>query len=116
MLKNYLKSYGYLIGITFILTIIISIINYCFNISPTIFKIIIPIISILISSIILGINTKEKAYIEGIKFSIIYILIITILKFILKTNFNYKVIITYILMIFTSIVGSTIGINLQKKK
>lgn len=116
MLKNYLKCYGYLIILITIMTLILSIISYFFNTTSNIIKIIIPILSLLISSIILGKNTKEKAYIEGIKFSLIYIIIITILKFILKTNFNYKVIIIYILMILTSIVGSTIGINLQRKK
>ena len=116
MLINYLKSYGYLIILILILTTILSVISYFFNISSNIIKIIIPTISLLVSSFILGKNTKEKAYIEGIKFSLIYIIICTILKLIFKTNFNYKVIIIYILIIFTSIIGSTIGINTQKKK
>ena len=116
MLKNYLKSYGYLISISIFLTIIISIISYYFNTPINIIKTIIPIISLFISSIIIGKNTKEKAYLEGLKFSIIYLLITTIFKFIIKTNFNYKVVILYIIMIFTSIIASTIGINLQKKK
>lgn len=115
MLKNYLKCYGYLISLIIIMTLILSIINYFINIPSNIIKIIIPIISLLTSSIILGKNTKEKAYIEGIKFSSIYIIIITILKLILKTDFNFKIIIIYILLIFTSIIGSTIGINIKKK-
>lgn len=115
MFKKYLKSYLYLIVLIIIMTIILSIINYFINIPSNIIKIIIVIISILISSIILGKQTKEKAYIEGIKFSLIYIIFLTFIKFILKTNFNFKVIIIYIIFIFTSIIGSMIGINIQKK-
>ena len=37
-------------------------------------KVIIPIISILYSSIILGKNSNNKAYLEGIKFALIYII------------------------------------------
>ena len=76
---------------------------------------IIPIVSMLISSYLLGKDTKEKAYLEGLKYSSIYLLFITIIKLILKTGFNYKVIIIYFLTIFTGIIGATIGINNQRK-
>ena len=76
---------------------------------------IIPIISIFISSIILGKVTKEKAYLEGLKFSTIYLIIISILKLILKLPFNYKTIIMYLVIIITSIIGLIIGINTKKK-
>ena len=115
MLKNYLKSYGYLIGLTIIMTLILSIINNFINTPLNIVKVIISIISILISSIILGRNTKEKAYIEGIKFSVIYLALTTIIKLILKSNINIKTIIIYLILIFTSIIGSMIGINTKKK-
>ena len=115
MLKTYLKSYGYLFGIIIILTIILSIINYFINIPSNTIKIIIPILSLFVSSIILGKNVKTKAYLEGIKFSSLYLIFITILKFILKTEFNYKVIIMYIVLLITSVIGSMIGINIPKK-
>ena len=69
----------------------------------------------LISSIILGKNIKEKAYLEGIKFSSIYIILSIILKFILNTPYSYKTIIIYFLILFTSIIGSMIGINIKQK-
>lgn len=116
MIKSYLKSYGYLFGIILILTIILSIINSFSNTPLHIIKIIIPIISLLIATIILGRNTKEKAYLEGIKFTTIYIIITTILKLILKTTFNYKIIIIYLILLFTGIIGSMIGINSKKNK
>jgi len=115
MIKKYLKSYAYLFGMMIIFSLLLSIINYFVNFPTNLIKIIIPIISMLISSIILGNNSKEKAYLEGIKFSGIYLILIIILKLILKTNFNYKVIIMYILILFTGIIGSMIGINIKKK-
>lgn len=114
MLKNYLKSYIYLITSLIIFTIIFTIINYFTSNSLSIIKILIPIISILISSFILGKNTKSKAYLEGIKFSLIYLIFTTILKLILKTSFNYKTFIIYLVIILSSIIGSTIGINTKK--
>ena len=115
MLKSYLKSYTFLFSLIVILTIIISIINYLFLIPINIFKIIIPLISVFTSSIILGRETKEKAYLEGIKFSSIFLIIITIIKLTLKLPFNYKTIIMYIITIITSIVDLIIGINIKKK-
>lgn len=114
MIKNYLLSYLYLFSIIIVSSIILSIINYLTTSPLTIIKVLIPIISLLISSIILGKKTKSKAYLEGIKFSTLFLLIITILKFILKTAWSYKTIILYLIFILTSVIGSTIGINLKK--
>lgn len=115
MIKTYLKSYSYLFGLIIILTIILSILNYFIPFKAETIKLIIPIISMLVSSIYLGKSTKEKAYLEGIKFSTIYILFTTIIKILLKTNYNYKIIIMYITLLVTSIIGSMIGINLKKE-
>ena len=114
MIKNYLKSYGYLIILLLALTLITSVISYIFNISLNITKLIIPIISMFISAIILGKNIKEKGYLEGIKYSSLFLLLISIIKLIVKSNFNYKVIIMYIALIITSIIGASIGINLKR--
>ena len=111
MIKKYLKCYGYLLGIIIVLTLLLSIINYFINLPANTIKIIIHIISMFIASYILGKNTKEKAYLEAIKFSGVYIIIISIFKILLKTSFNYKVFIIYITLIISAIIGATIGIN-----
>jgi len=116
LIKKYLKSFGYLFGIIIILTIILSTINYFINIPSKTIKILIPILSLFISTIILGKNTKEKAYLEGIKFTSIYLIITTIIKLILKISFNYKTIIIYLTLLITGIIGSMIGINTKKNK
>ena len=115
MINTYLKRYGYLFGIIIILTIILSVLNYFIPFKAETIKLIIPIISMLISSIILGKNIKEKAYLEGIKFSSLYIIFTIIIKLLLKTNFNYKVVIMLIALLITSVIGSMIGINLKKE-
>lgn len=115
MIKTYLKSYGYLFGIIIILAIILSVLNYFIPFKAETIKLIIPIISMFLSSIILGKNIKEKAYLEGIKFSTLYIIFTIIIKLLLKTSFNYKVVIMLIALLITSIIGSMIGINLKKE-
>lgn len=115
MLKNYLKSYIYLFGSITILTIIFSLLNYFFIFPTKVIKILIPIISILISTIILGKNTKSKAYLEGLKFTSIYVLISIIISIITNNPFKFKLIICYLLQILSGIVGSTIGINITKR-
>ena len=115
MLKNYLKSYIYLFGSILILTLILTIINYFFIIPTKVIKLLIPIISILISTIILGKNTKSKAYLEGLKFTSIYITISIIISIITKNPFTLKLILSYLLLLLSGIIGSMIGINLNKK-
>ena len=80
MLKNYLKSYLYLFSSILILTIILSLLNYFLTFPTKIIKLLIPIISIFISSIILGESSKEKAYLEGLKFTSLYIILSIIIS------------------------------------
>ncbi len=116
MIKKYLKSYAYLFSILLILTLIFSLISYFTNSSSTIIKILIPVISMLISTIILGKKTTSLAYLEGIKFSTIYIILALIINYlILRNPFNYKALILYALIIFSGVIGSMIGINLKRK-
>lgn len=114
MLKKYLKSYLYLFLSIIILTIIMTTLNYFIPFQTKLIKIIIPIISILLSTIILGKNTKSKAYLEGIKFTSIYIIISIIFSIITKNPFTYKLIICYLSQLLSGIIGSMIGINFKK--
>ena len=114
MIKKYLISYGILLSLIIILTAILSTINYFMILPINVFKIIIPIISLFISSIILGRGIKEKGYIQGLKFSSIYLIFVTIIKIIFHTGINLKIMIMYLLFVFSSVVGSMIGINLKK--
>lgn len=115
-MKKFLKCYAYLFGQIIIYTLIISLINYFTKINMNLIKIIIPIISLLLSSIILGKNSNNKAYLEGIKFSIIYIIFIIIFSYlIIKIPFKIKKLLFYSILILTSMLGSMFGINLKNK-
>lgn len=116
MLKNYLKSYAYLFGSILILTTLLSTINYFITFPIKVIKLLIPIISILISTIILGKNTKSKAYIEGLKFTFIYLIISIIISIITNNPFTFKLILSYLLILLSGVIGSMIGINLNKNK
>ena len=109
---TYLKKYGLRLLYTFLVIIIsLLLINtlYYFNIiNNNLYKVlkIIPIlISIFINAYILGKNTDQKGYLEGLKLSI---------TLITKQPLKLKVILYYLIIGITSILGSMIGINKKK--
>ena len=117
-LKNIVFSLGIVIAVLFIFTFIVTIFSY-FNILSysitTMFKMLIPIISVLSSSIYLGIHSTKKASLEGLKLGIVICLLIFLFN-ILGLNKNIKIsqLLFYGILIFTSIVGSIIGISRKK--
>lgn len=118
---TYIKKYGKRLIFT-IISIIISLfiltILYYFNIISSntnkILKIIIILSNIFISSFILGKNTPSKGYLEGIKLSFLILPIFIIFSLITST-LKFKVIIYYLIISITSILGSMIGINRKKE-
>lgn len=114
-MKIYLKSFLYLFISIISLTIVFTISNYFFPKVTNIIKIFIPIISILIATIILGKNTKSKAYLEGIKFTSLYIILSIILLLLFKNSITIKTIILYIIQLLTGIIGAMIGININNQ-
>ena len=121
---NYVKKVGvtliYIIGIILILTFISTFFNYInlFNNSViNIIKIIIPIISMLIGGFIIGKKTGKKGWLEGLKLSLIFIIILTIFNYL---AFNHKIslktIIYYLILIISTIFGSIIGVNKINKR
>lgn len=112
----YLKSMIYTLSIIFISTIILTIFNY-FNIINgiplKIIMLIIPLIGVFIGSFKIGKISNTKGYIEGIKYSIIWILLFLITNLITK-NFSLTSIIYYFIMMFLSSFAGIIGINKKK--
>ena len=76
MIKKYLISYAYTLGIIIGGTFLITVLNY-FNIFTSnltnIIKLIIVIVSMFIGAFLLGKRSLKKGYIEGIKYSIVFI-------------------------------------------
>ncbi len=118
---TYIMKYGKRLLFT-MLSIILSLLAltalYYFNIiSPTtnkVLKIIIILINIFISSFILGKTTDKNGYLEGIKLALIIIPIFIIFSLI-TSSLSLKVIIYYLIIAITSILGSMIGINKKKE-
>ena len=121
---KYLKKLGfsfiYIISSLLILTFIITFLNY-FNIISdkviSIFKILIPIISLFIGGFYIGKNSNSKGYLEGLKLGLIFSLILIIFNYLaFDYSFKLKYLLFYLIIITSSILGSMIGINKNKKQ
>lgn len=121
---NYLKILGksfiYIISILLISTFVITILNY-FNIFNgkivTFFKIVIALISMFVGGFIIGKNSKQKGWLEGLKLGIIILIILFIINYlILKQSFDIKNLIYYLILLSSIIFGSMIGINKKTNK
>ena len=107
MLMNYLKSFIWSLGI-FLSSIII--------LNGTILKVLelfIPLISIFIGSYKLGKTSNQKGYIEGLKYSGIWIIIFLLFNIITK-NITLIGILYLILMILIGVFASILGINKRR--
>jgi len=113
---NYLKSIIYTISIILISTIILTVFNY-FNIingiTLKIITLIIPLLGISIGSFILGKASNQKGYIEGLKYGVIWILVLLITNLIIK-NFILTSLIYYLIIIIISSFAGVLGINRKK--
>lgn len=116
---KYLKKIGialaYVIGITLSLLLFITIFSY-FNIinekTTNIFLLISSIIAIFVGGLIIGKNSNKKGWLEGLKLSIIIIILYLLFSF-LGLNYHFKIsnFIYYLILVISSSLGSMIGIN-----
>ena len=120
---KYLKKLGfsfiYIIASLLIITFILTLLNY-FNIISdkiiSIFKILIPIVSLFIGGFYIGKNSNNKGYLEGLKLGSIFSIFLLIFNFLaLSNSFKLKYLLFYLIIIVSSILGSMIGININKK-
>lgn len=117
MIKKYLISYAYTLGIIIIGTFLITLLNYfnllSSNVANTIMLIII-IVSIFIGSFLLGKKSNKKGYLEGIKYSAILIFLLVIINLLFIKVFEIKSLIYFLIIIVSSTFGSMIGINKKR--
>lgn len=119
MIINYLKSFTLTILIILSGAIITTLLEYFTNNTLTltnIFKIITILLSILIPTFILGRKSERKGYLEGLKYGGILIVISLILNILLKNKFSFDIVIYFIIMLISSMLGSMMGINFKKNK
>ncbi len=118
-LKNFLKTMGLCLTLFLLITLLATTLNF-FNIITTntmnLFKMIIPVITILISGIYLGNKAKSKGWKEGLKLSIVIIILLLLIHLIwMRNTFGIKNIFYYSILMISSMVGSMIGINIKRK-
>lgn len=116
-IKIYLKYFGIsflaiMLGLLFISTLYyFDIIGTKFNMY---FRTIYFLVIIFVTSYKLGKLTDKNGYLTGIKFGLIYILIFILISLIFYVGkIHLRIIIYYLIILFTSILGSIMGI--QKK-
>lgn len=115
---NYLKKVGigllYTIIPILVLTFIVTLLHYFGIINKgvlTILEIIIPSISLFIGGFQVGKKSKQKGWLEGIKFSLIIFIIMIILNLIFKNYLEFKNILYYLILFSLCTIGSMMGIN-----
>lgn len=118
---TYVKKYGLrflytIISITISLFLLTTL--YYFNLISSniyqILKIIIIILNIFISGFLLGKQTANKGYLEGIKLTLILIPFCLLTSLLTSQPLHIKVLLYYFIIAITAILGSMIGINKRK--
>ena len=114
-IKNVSLSILYIILTMVILTFILTLFSY-FNIIGdkvvSIFKIIIPVVSLFIGGFLIGKKSLKKGWLEGLKLSLIFLILLIIFEYLaLDQSFNIKNILYYLILSISSIFGSMIGIS-----
>lgn len=117
-LRNSAKAFGFGIISLLILTIFLTIFSYFNFFGPKLVNIF-KIINLCIAGIVGGINigkcSQNKGWLEGLKFGILFTIIILLFNLLgIGKAFSGLNIISYVIIIVTSILGSMIGINLKK--
>lgn len=115
-IKRFLKGLLFFFISLFIFLLIIHTFYYLDIFNNNIMKylkIIIVLISSIISGFYIGYNSLNKGYLNGIKFSLIIILIFFISNLFID-KFKFITLIYYLIIVITIIIGSMIGINKKK--
>lgn len=119
---NYFKNVGiafiyiisFLLGLTFISTLF-NYINLFGTTFTNIVKVVIPIVSLFIGGFIIGKRTGKKGWLEGLKLSLMFLIILTIFNYLaLDTSFSLKTLIYYLILASSTTFGSMIGVNKYK--
>lgn len=88
---------------------------YYFNILSSgvsnFFKLFIPLFSILITTISFTKKIKEKGWLEGLKLGLLLIIVFITISSFTNTSFSIKMILYYLIILITAVLGGMIGIN-----
>lgn len=114
-LKTLAKTVGIMTSMLLILTLFITFLNY-FNIigkkTVTILEIISPILTLFIGGFVIGKESNQKGWLEGLKLALIFIILIVLFNYLgLRNHLEWKNLIYYLILTITSMFGGMIGIN-----
>lgn len=113
--KNYLIAIGYFLLVVAVFAIILTIFNYYDIVTNKLFKVVkvlIPSLALFIGGYKVGNNANKKGYIEGIKLSLIVIVLLFMFSYLgFNASFSISLILYYIILIISSMLGAMIGIN-----
>lgn len=113
--KNYLIAIGYFLLVVAVFAIILTIFNYYDIVTNKLFKVVkvlIPSLALFIGGYKVGNNASKKGYIEGIKLSLIVIVLLFMFSYLgFNASFSISLILYYIILIISSMLGAMIGIN-----
>lgn len=118
-IKKHYKLYLFTL-LWLVISLVFTTTLYYFNIiGDTLFKWI-NLISILLviftSGIKLGSRSSKNAYLEGFKFAMMIVLLLTLITFfVIQADMETKMLLYDLIITFTSIFGSMIGINKMQK-
>ena len=114
-IKNYLVAIGYFLLVVAVFAIILTIFNYYDIVTSKLFKIIkvlIPSLALFIGGYKVGNSANKKGYIEGIQLSLIIIVMLFMFSYLgFNVTFNVSLILYYIILIISSMLGAMVGIN-----
>lgn len=120
---KYFIKYAKLGGIFLALILFLSFIFGLLNLiglsykATSILNIIAMVVLFFVFGFIEGINASKKGFLAGLKIGLIFLVIIMLVNLILfRTPFMISRILYYIILLFTSVLGSMLGINRKKKE
>jgi putative membrane protein (TIGR04086 family) len=115
---KYLTTFGKNLGIMFICLLIgnfiLTLLNYFELITGgifSIFQIILIVLITVIGGFLIGKESKQKGWLEGLKIGLIFILIMTIINLLFIKSFSFKIILYDFILLICSMVGGILGIS-----
>lgn len=121
---KYLKTSAKIVGIMtatlLSFTLLITFFNY-FNMmgkkAVTVFEIIGPVLTMFIGGFLIGKESKQRGWLEGLKLALIFITLIILFNYLgLRNHLEMKNLIYYFILIITCMFGGMIGINKNGEK
>ena len=111
-----LYSLGFIFLLTFILTFF-SYIDFVNNGWFIFFMIFNLVLSVFIGAFIMGKKSSKKGWLEGLKFGLIFLFIISLVNYLgFESSFNMKFVIFGLIILASSMLGGMIGIGFRKEK